>query len=258
MLQSSHYAHPAPTVQSGVGFDFSWLGPFNYEPIFEEYRAKPTRPIVDGEARFEGLTIDNDPPHMKERGVWTGDDARNAAYHAVFAGAAGHTYGNHSIWQFIDPAHNPPWESGSLDIPWQQALARPVAGQLHHLKDLMLSRPYFTRIPDQSIIVGDSGAGAEHISATRDKDGSYAMIYSPKGKAFTVNLSMLSGLQAIGWWFDLRTGSATRVEGSFPTNRAATLTPPSSGAEDDWVLVIDHESNTVTAPGAPSNGKREQ
>ena len=250
MLQSSHYVHPAPTVQTEVGFNFSWLGPFNYEPIYEEYTARPTRPIVDGEARFEGLTIDNDPPRLKEKGVWTGYDARNAAYHAVFAGAAGHTYGNHSIWQFYDPSHNKPEEPGSLDLPWPEALEHPVSGQLHHLKDLMLSRPYFTRIPDQSLIVGEAGQGTEHTGATRDREGRYAMIYVPQGRPIIVDLSKLSGAYTVGWWFDPDTGAATRIEGSLSTKSAQRFRPPSDGATRDWVLVLDDGGQGFAAPGA--------
>jgi hypothetical protein len=74
---------------------------------------------------------------------------------------------------------------------------RPSAEQMSYLKTLMLSRPYFSRVPDQNVLIGQTGEGEEHIGATPDRDGSYAMIYSPKGKAFTVNMSKLRGLHAI-------------------------------------------------------------
>ena len=250
MLQSGHYAHPVTTVIPEKGFDFGWLAPRNYEPIFDEYTSRPTRPIVDGEARFEDLGIDNDPARLKVKGFWTGYDARNAAYHAVFAGAAGHTYGNHSVWQFYDPARSQPYPPARLDLPWQEAINQPVSGQLHFLKDLMLSRPYFTRIPDQSLIVGYSDEGESHIGATRDRSGNCAMVYLPKGDAVTVDLNKITGPRAVAWWFDPRSGAAARIAGDFASKDPMAFTPPSNGPESDWVLVVDDESQGFEAPGA--------
>lgn len=249
MLQSSHYEHPAPAVQTEVGFDFSWLGPYNYEPIRDEYDAVPARPVVDGEARFEGLTIDNDPPARPEKGMWTAYDARNAAYHAVFAGAAGHTYGCHTVWQFFDPEHNRLEELGSSALPWRKAIASPTAGQLQYLKRLLLSRPYFSHIPDESLVVSDTNKGAAHIGAVRARDGSYAMVYAPQGRSFSVDLKKITGDYAVGWWFNPDTGEATRIYGTFATTSAHEFTPPSSGKEIDWVLVLDDESKKYGAPG---------
>jgi hypothetical protein len=58
------------------------------------------------------------------------------------------------------------------------------------------------------------------------------------------------GLCAVAWWFDPRTGAATRTESSFATTGPTTFTPPASGPESDWVLVIDDESKDFAAPGA--------
>jgi hypothetical protein len=213
----------------------------------------PTRPIIDGEPRYEDLVVDveSDPKIIAAKGHWKAYDVRNAAYHAVFAGAAGHTYGNHNVWQFYDPAHERAYElHGKGIIPWQTAIDRPGAGQMQYLKTLMLSRPYFTRIPDQSLIIGDPERGERHIGATRDRGGSYAMIFVPKGQPVTVDLSKITGLRAVAWWFDPRTGAATRTESSFATTGPTTFTPPASGPESDWVLVIDDESKDFAAPGA--------
>lgn len=46
------------------------------------------------------------------QGSWTAYDARNAAYHAVFAGAAGHTFGNTSVHLSYDPDRFPNVGSG--------------------------------------------------------------------------------------------------------------------------------------------------
>jgi hypothetical protein len=97
MLQSSHFIDASVHLKR-LNADFSWDATKNYEAIAEEYRSTPIRP-VDGEAQFEDNLIGlND---QAAKGYWTGYDTRNAAYHTVFAGAAGHTYGHMSISQFL-------------------------------------------------------------------------------------------------------------------------------------------------------------
>jgi len=139
--------------------------------------------------------------------------------------------------------------------PWKLALDAPAARQIHHVKDLMLSRPYFTRIPDQSVVVGDTAEGSSHISATRDREGTYMMIYLPQGQPVTVDMIKLSGVTADGWWFDPRTGAASRIDGTFPTDHQQRFTPPSQGLESDWVLVLDGSVRHFPAPGSPYEQK---
>ncbi|MBI4166535.1 MAG: hypothetical protein HY508_12450 [Acidobacteria bacterium] len=138
---------------------------------------------------------------------------------------------------------------------WMSELDAPGAQQMRYVKALMLSRPYFTRIPDQSVIVGDAGEGVAHIGATRDREGSYMMVYLPQGQPVTVDTVKLSGLSAVAWWYDPRTGVATRIQGSFQRSGTVTFIPPSKGPESDWVLVLDTEGNNFGAPGAEP-GKR--
>lgn len=254
MLQSSHYAHEATTIYPWLLSDYTLLGPRNYEAVREEYDSTPVRPVIDGEPRYENLPVDitYDP----KKGSWTAYDARNAAYHALFAGAPGHTFGNTSVHLSFDPSireADKPILKAYPDIggTWREQLDSPGSRQMRFVKALMLSRPYFGRIPDQTLIVGEQGEAEDHIGATRDRSGSYTMIYVPRGQAVTISLTELSGSNAVGWWFDPRTGAATRIKGSFPTTGNATFTPPSSGPKSDWVLVLDDESKRFGAPGAP-------
>jgi hypothetical protein len=248
MLQSSHFEDPARFIERW-GFVSSWKATYGYEPIHEEYNSLPTRPVVDGEAHWEGVPRD---VLIDERpGLWDEVDIRNATYQSVFAGAAGHSYGHVSLYAFVDSA-KPNAGDGFFryaQMNWKEALNAPGAKQIGHVKSLMLSRPYFTRIPDQSVIVGNTGEGSEHISATRDRAGSYMMIYLPIGQTVMVDMNKLSGSSAIGWWYDPRKGSATKIEGSLPTNRSQRFSPPSNGRGEDWVLVLDDESKGFAAPG---------
>jgi hypothetical protein len=247
MLQSSHFRDPAPQVRRR-GMAFAWDSRRNYEAIRAEYDALPVRPVVDGEPHYEDLNIDGEPARDgAEPEVWNGDDARNAAYQAVFAGAAGHTYGNFPVVLFYDAGVED--QGLSPRIGWREALSRPASAQMGYLKRLMLSRPYFARIPDQSVVIGDAGEGPAHIAATRDRAGSYMMIYLPQGQSVTIDLRKLSGPTANAWWFDPRIGEATRLGGSLRNDSPLTFMPPTSGPTNDWVLVIDDASRDFGPPG---------
>ena len=87
MFQSGHAALDAP----------------NYRFVEADRRLRPAKPVLDGEPRYEDHPIDWKP----ENGWFGAADVRQAAYWAVLAGAAGHTYGNHNIWQMWQPGRAP-------------------------------------------------------------------------------------------------------------------------------------------------------
>ena len=151
----------------------------------------------------------------------------------MFAGACGHTYGHHSVWQFWSPQRQ------AVNHPafyWDEAILRPGASHLVHLKNLMLSRSYLDRVPDQSLLLSDAGEGAGRVQATRASDGRYALIYIPQAEqAVKVDLGKLAGpVHAI--WFDPREGRAWPI-GEF-TGRSASFTTPVAGP--DWVLALEN------------------
>jgi hypothetical protein len=112
----------------------------------------------------------------------------------------------------------------------------------------MLSRPYLSRIPDQSLIIGETGAGSEHVQATRDAERSYAFVYVPTYKPVTIDLARLSGSNLNAWWFCPRTGVAQPICGTFSTaDGAVEFTHPAGGL--DWVLVLDDASRGYKTPG---------
>lgn len=249
MIQSSHFEDPSSFL-SQVGLAFGWSATRGYEPISKEYDSLPTRPIIDSEAHWEQTPRNADE---KERsGRWDDVDIRNAAYQSVFAGAAGHTYGHVSVYAFVIPGEDDA-SSGFIQfarIPWSKALDAPGSGQIGYLKTLMLSRPYFTRIPDQSVVVGSAGESSDRICGTRDVSGSYLMVYLPRGQSVGVDLRKLSGLRANAWWYNSRTGVSTHIDKILLANQVQQFVPPSSGHGEDWVLVVDDAREGFTAPGA--------
>ena len=113
-------------------------------------------------------------------------------------------------------------------MPWSEAINQPGAAQMQHGRALMESRPFLTRVPDDSVIVTDRvatsvpGTGARHFAATRDESGSYAMVYAPVGRAFKVRMDKITGAKVKAWWFNPRDGSAKEL-GPFDRDRGAVL-----------------------------------
>jgi len=228
MWQSGHHQQDAP----------------NWEMIAADYQRTPLKPVLDGEPNYEDHPINPWPEWTPEKGYFRDHDVRKAAYRAVFAGACGHTYGHHSIWQFYDPQRREPVNHPWCD--WRTALDRPGAFQVGYLRRLMESRPYLNRIPDQQVLVSAPGDGAQHARATRDSQGSYLMVYLPLARPVGVRLGLLAASTARAWWFDPRSGQAQDL-GVFPVEAEREFTPPSGGP--DWVLVIDDGAQQFGPPG---------
>jgi Protein of unknown function (DUF4038)/Putative collagen-binding domain of a collagenase len=222
-----------------------------YDATRADYDRKPVKPVIDAEPIYEGHPI---AFNAKQFGHSIASDVRRPLYWDLFSGACGHTYGHHSVWQMWqadrDPINDPL-------LPWTEALDAPGAGQMQHGRRLIESRPILTRIPDNTILVTDRvatsvpGAGRYRFVATRDEAGTFAMIYAPVGRAFSVRMDAIKGANVKAWWFDPRNGKATPI-GEFPNTGTRRFEPPSPGEATDWVLVLDDASKAYGPPGQPS------
>jgi hypothetical protein len=138
-------------------------------------------------------------------------------------------------------------------LPWTQAIEQPGAAQMQHGRALIESRPFLTRIPADDVIVTGRvptsvpGAGRYRFVATRDTAGTYAMVYAPIGRSFTVRMDVIKGKTAKAWWFNPRDGSA-REAGTFPATGEREFMPPDAGEMLDWVLVLDDEAMNYGVP----------
>ncbi|MEM1217076.1 MAG: putative collagen-binding domain-containing protein [Bacteroidota bacterium] len=136
--------------------------------------------------------------------------------------------------------------------PWPVALDLPMANQAKHLKNLMLSRPFLSRIPDQTLLLDTLTNYQDYQVATRCSAGRYAMVYLPKGGRTRLDLSSLASAELTTWWYDPRTGSS--FPGASVSNATEiTIAPPSSGQGHDWVLVVDVVAEGFVRPGALTN-----
>jgi len=219
-----------------------------YYTTSEDYQLKPPKPVIDAEPVYEDHPINFNPD---ANGHSTSADVRRPLYWDLFSGAFGHTYGHHSVWQFWIPSRDP---VNRPLMPWYEAIDQPGATQMMYGRLLMESRPLLTRIPDNSIIVPDRitsavpGNGAYRYVATRDQDGSYAMVYVPVGRKFSVRMDAIKGNEVVAWWFNPRNGESTMI-GKYSNTGTQTFNTPTPGENLDWILVLDDASKKFKAPG---------
>lgn len=215
-----------------------------WEAITADYTLTPVKPTLDAEPNYEDHPVNPWPQWNPNNGYFREYDIRKQCYRSVFAGACGVTYGHHAMWQFYDPAQRE--VVNHADRAWQEAIERPGANQMQHLRALIESRPYLARIPDQTLLISPAGAAESHVRATRAVDGSYAFIYLPTHEPVSIDLSVLAGNRKRAWWYNPRTGTATTAEDAI-TASVASFTPPIDGP--DWVLVLDDAAQNFAAPG---------
>jgi hypothetical protein len=169
-----------------------------------DYNLQPVKPTWLYEGRYEKAITD-----------W---GVRYQAYQTVLAGGFGHNYGAEELWKF--PAN------------WRELLQLPGGIQMKYLyeisRELWTDKQFLHRMPDQGLIIGDQGVtvgdgittndgdgGGSHrtgsngrsdrITAMRDSDGGWALVYTANGRDLHLDLSGLSG-KLNAYWFNPRNG----------------------------------------------------
>jgi hypothetical protein len=222
-----------------------------YDQTRADYARQPAKPVIDGEPLYEDHPVSFD---ARKLGHSTAADVRRPLYWDLFSGACGHTYGHHSVWQMWAPSRAP---INNPLMPWYEAIDQPGAGQMQYGRWLLESRPFLTRVPDDSVIVTDRvptavpGAGRYRFVATRDEAGTYAMVYAPVGRKFRARLDKITGPLVKAWWFNPRNGEVIPI-GEFPNTGDREFTPPNPGEFLDWVLVLDDAAKGYPVPGSRS------
>ena len=219
-----------------------------FEQVYKDDALPVIKPTINGEPAYEEHPVNWQP----DNGYFTAYDTRQIAYWSVFAGAFGHTYGCNPVWQFYDTVRRFTYFAKTL---WKKALYNDGALQLKYLKNLVLSRPFFNRIPANSIIQEGEGTGSDHCVASMGKG--YAFIYLPTGRPVTVSLQKISNEKVKAWWYNPRNGESNLI-GEFNSNDVPKFIPPGiskelnwlkTGRGCDWVLVLDDAGVGFSKPG---------
>ncbi|HEY3838535.1 MAG TPA: glycoside hydrolase family 140 protein [Bryobacteraceae bacterium] len=227
MFQSGHSRYDQDTRSPHL------YGEDNWRYVHDSYTTAPAKPVIDGEPSYENIPQGlHDPAQPR----WTAADCRRYAYWSVFAGAAGHTYGDNSVMQFYTAGGRPAFGATQT---WREAIDDPGSSQMQYLKKLMLSRSYFDRVPDQNLIAGQNGTKYDYVEATRGSR--YLFAYTYTGKPFRVKLGALKGATVRAAWYSPRNGSQHTI-GTFKNQGIREFTPPGKPEPgNDWVLILDAE-----------------
>ena len=227
MFQSGHKSYEQDTISTEHRF-----GPDNYKFVELDYSRRPIKPTLDGEPSYEHIPYGL---HDTSQPRWTQNDTRRYAYWEVFAGGAGYTFGHSSVMQMYRTGD--PDASYGPHKTWDAALNDPGATQMIHLKQLMLSKPYFQGRSDSQLLNGKQGVRHDYIAATRGP--SYAFLYTYNGRNFSVNMDRLGFENAKASWFNPRTGQRQFLQ-TFTSSSVTKFDPPGEKQDgNDWVLILE-------------------
>jgi hypothetical protein len=208
------------------------FGEDNWRYALNDYALRPVKPTLDGEPSYENIPQGLHDPKQPR---WTAADIRRYAYWSVFAGGAGFTYGENSVMQFYKKGDREP--AYGAEKYWPETINAAGAGQMRFLKKLILSKPYFERVPADEIIV-NQGARYDRLAAARGEN--YAFIYTYTGRRIDLKMGFLKGRTVKFSWYDPREGHYLKI-GKIPNDGFPSFDPP--GAEkagNDWILVLEN------------------
>lgn len=207
----------------------------NWRFVEKSLSTAPMKPVIDGEPVYEDIP---QGLHNPKETRWKDYDVRRYAYWSVFAGSFGHTYGHNSIMQFIRPGI---LASFGAEKPWYDALKDPGYNEMKYLKNLMLTFPFFERVPDQSIVAGKNGERYDRVVATRGKD--YLLAYNYSGRSMQIDLTKISGAKKNAWWYSTSAGKLEYI-GEFD-NKIVTFQHDSGymSGNDQVLIAVDADKS---------------
>ena len=176
----------------------------NWMYVDSTWAYSPIKPVLDAEPSYEDIPKGL---HDVNEEHWKDGDVRRYAYWSVFAGSCGHTYGHNAIMQMYKKGYPTSYGNTLQMKTWYEGMEDPGYNQMKYLKRLILSFPYFDRVPDQRIIAGKNGTKYDRLIATRGKD--YLLVYNNNRNRMTIDLTRISGKKKQVWWMNPVNGTLT-------------------------------------------------
>ncbi len=227
----------------------------NYLYALNNNIAKPAKPFIDGEPRYEDLPVKFWEAKLKDgyqenaypiadsltpHGYFNDYDIRRAAYWSVFSGAAGATYGNGSVWCF--------WQEGryapiAVKHSWQKSMESSGGKQMQYLKKLIDLYGINNLIPDRSFIADNWSSASNYQTVLATKNKKSVLIYIPEGNLIKVSKIKFAKGTIYYRWYNPRNGTfSEEILLKETTDLILTFQPPSPGDGNDWILVIDSKN----------------
>ena len=203
----------------------------NYRITSHIYNLPTTKPVLDGEPCYEDHPIN----WRGENGWFDEFDSRRAGWWSMLAGACGHTYGNHNIWQMWQPDRAP---VSVARTPWHESLNYPGAYQAGYMREFFEGIPWQKMKPDEKIVKSGPNTNGRDIMASAASDGTIAVAYSPYGMNFSLDLSAMKSDSLQVRWFNPRNSSFIDLK-DITKGEAVSFDPPADPARgNDWILLV--------------------
>jgi hypothetical protein len=198
--------------------------------LIPDYSLIPIKPCMDGEPRYENIPIS----FKTENGRFGTSDIRKTLYWSLFSGAFGYTYGANEIWQFYTPDVEPMVDA---EVYWKKALQFQGSFEMVFARQLLLKYDFFSRTPDQSIILTTQMDYKDMAVATRGDH--YAFIYFPNGNELEISLEKIGKAKILLLkWFDPRNGETKPLK-RVKAKGSIKLKPETQEKDNDWILIIE-------------------
>ena len=206
---------PSPASSSFMHTEF-WLSfntlqtwstnMMNYDMVRSDYLLRPSKPVVDGEARYE-----------EEDGT-TPFEVRRAAYWSYLAGG------------FYSYGHRDNWKSPQT---WRNWYSTPGAEQMKIMGEFFRSIEWWKLVPDQLIF--DKWINGN--VAARSSDGDWIVAYLTEKTPVTIKMNSITASKTVNaWWINPVTGERTKI-GDYKTSESRTFRFPEEW--QDAVLFIE-------------------
>ena len=255
---SSDWFHHDPWLDFNMIQTHIKSNTFTINRITKDISLIPYKPTLEGEPPYEGKKAKNKNTNKLTPQIINDYVIRKSAYWSVFAGAAGFTYGHTNVWKFWSDRPYTSTLKFTGTAQWKDSLESQGAKQMVHLLNLINTRSIHHCRPNKSLLENDISNIHSRKLSLLEKNGNYALVYSPVGEDILVDLRMITGKVVNTWWYNPRNGKAY-FNGKFNSSEIMYFNPPGKPNKEydingnDWVLVIDNASLNLPVPGKYSN-----
>jgi hypothetical protein len=210
----------------------TFFGEDNWRYVRRDYGIdRKPRPVLDAEPSYEGIP---QGLHDPAQPFWTDADARRYEWWSVLEGAAGHTYGHNAIQQ----AYTGGEKAGAYGCttPWNEAIHAPGSGEMHYLKDLMLSLDWQNgkAAPD---MIADNAGDKRYYRISCFASDTFILCYSYMGNPFTIHLPGLGTRWALSY-FDSERGIKSFCGYAAGGKDYRAEFPKKPVGQNDWGLIF--------------------
>lgn len=202
----------------------------NYDFPRQVKQTEPRKPVINGEPAYE-----DHPVNWRPVNGWFDDfDTRQAAWWSVLSGTAGHTFGNHNIWQMWRPGRAP---ISVARTDWYEAMHYPGAAQMGHLRRLMEKVPYWDMAPDFNFLLEPPNSSGREVLVSKTEDATIVVAYTPYGDPLVVAEENIRPGASFSW-YNPRTGTEFEFQPK-KSPEGWLLDPPLDPRRgNDWVMII--------------------